>query len=141
LSSIMFRRFGEELNAFLGRHVAVVTAEGKEYTGQLVGVDERLNIVLDKVSGAGANVFKVAINGDNVREIRLTDRPFDYKALGERLGRVFPGLVSVREDIGAIIVMEKIKVTEKGVTEGTGLAADKVKAIFDDYMREAKKQP
>ena len=105
----------------------------------LVGVDDKLNIVLDKVVGAGPNVFKVAMNGDSVREIRLTERPFDFKALGERLNRVFPGLVSVREDIGAIIVMEKVKVTEKGVTEGTGLAADKVRAIFDDYMREAKK--
>jgi len=139
LSSVIFRKFGEELNAFLGRHVVVVTADGKEYSGQLVGADEKLNIVLDKVVGAGPNVFKVAMNGDNVREIRLTDRPFDFKALGERLNRVFPGLVSVREDIGAIIVMEKIKVTDKGVTEGTGLAADKVKAIFDDYMREPKK--
>jgi small nuclear ribonucleoprotein (snRNP)-like protein len=136
---MVFRKFGEELNAFLGKHVVVVTAEGKEYNGQLTGVDERLNLVLDKVVGAGPNVFKVAMNGDSVREIRLTERPFDFKALGERLNRVFPGLVSVREDIGAIIVMEKVKVTEKGVTEGTGLAADKVRAIFDDYVREAKK--
>jgi small nuclear ribonucleoprotein (snRNP)-like protein len=139
LSSIVFRRFGEELNAFLGRHVVVVTAEGKEYAGQLMGVDEKLNLVLDKVVGAGSNVFKVAMNGGSVREIRLTERPFDFKALGERLSRVFPGLVQVREDIGAIIVMEKIKVTDKGVTEGTGLAAEKVKAIFDDYVRESKK--
>jgi small nuclear ribonucleoprotein (snRNP)-like protein len=138
LSSVIFRKFGEELNAFLGRHVVVVTSEAQEYNGQLVGVDERLNVVLDKVVGAGPGVFKVAINGDNVREIRLTEKPFDYKALGERLNRVFPGLVSVREEIGAIIVMEKIKVTDKGVTDGTGLAADKVKAIFDDYMREKK---
>ena len=139
LSSVIFRKFGEELNVFLGRHVEVVTADGKEYIGLLLGVDERLNMVLDKVVGAGPGVFKIAMNGENVREIRLMDKPFDYKALGERLNRVFPGLVSVREDIGAIIVMEKIKVTDKGVTEGTGLAADKVKAIFDDYMREPKK--
>ena len=127
------------MNAFLGRHVVVATSDGREYTGQLVGVDERLNIVLDKVTGAGPNVFKVAMNGENVREIRLTERPFDYKALGERLNRVFPGLVSVREDVGAIIVMEKIKVTEKGVVEGSGLAADKVRSIFEDYLREARK--
>ena len=133
-----FRKFGEELNAFMGRNVIVLTAEGKEYSGLLVGIDDKLNLVLDKVVGAGSNVFKVAFNGDNVREVRLTERPFDFKALGERLGRVFPGLVSVREDIGAIIVMEKIKVTNKGV-EGTGLAADKVKTIFDDYVREPKK--
>jgi small nuclear ribonucleoprotein (snRNP)-like protein len=135
---VIFRKFGEELNAFLGRHVLIVTAEGKEYNGLLIGVDDKLNLVLDKVVGAGPNVFKVALNGDNVREIRLTEKPFDYKALGERLSRVFPGLVTVREDIGAIIVMEKIKVTDKGVTDGTGLAADKVKAIFDEYIRDTK---
>ena len=117
----------------------VATTDGKEYMGQLVGVDDKLNIILDKVVGAGPNVFKLAMNGDNVREIRLTEKPFDFKALGERLNRVFPGLVSVREDIGAIIVMEKIKVTDKGITDGTGLAADKVKTIFDDYMRESRK--
>lgn len=127
------------MNAFLGRQVVVATAEGKEYNGQLVGVDDKLNIVLDKVVGAGPGVFKVAMNGDNVREIKLTERPFDFKALADRLNRVFPGLVSVREDVGAIIVMDKIKVTDKGVTDGTGLAADKVRAIFDDYLRESKK--
>lgn len=136
---MVFRKFGDELNAFLGRQVVVATAEGKEYNGQLVGVDDKLNIVLDKVVGAGPGVFKVAMNGGNVREIKLTEKPFDFKALAERLNRVFPGLVSVREDIGAIIVMEKIKVTDKGVTDGTGLAADKVRSIFDDYLRESKK--
>ncbi len=139
MSSAIFRKFGEELNAFVGRNVVVITSEGKEYGGLLVGVDEKLNLVLDKVVGAGSNVFKIAFNGGSVREIRLTERPFDFKALGERLSRVFPGLVSVREDIGAIIVMEKIKVTDKGVVEGTGLAADKVRTIFDDYIRESKR--
>ncbi|MDA4118816.1 MAG: Lsm family RNA-binding protein [Thaumarchaeota archaeon] len=136
---MLFRKFGEELNVFMGRNVVVVTAEGKEYSGLLVGIDEKLNLVLDKVVGAGPNVFKVAFNGGSVREIRLTEKPFDFKALGERLNRVFPGLVIVREDIGAIIVMEKIKVTDKGVTDGVGLAADKVRTIFDDYLKESKR--
>jgi len=138
LSSIVFRRFGDELNAFIGKPVSVTTGDGKEYGGVLLGVDESLSLVLDKVSGAGGNVFKVAINGSNVREIKLTGKPYDYKALGERMNRVFPGLVSVREDIGVIMVMDKIKVTEKGV-EGTGLAVDKAKAIYDEYMRDMKK--
>ena len=139
MASVVFRKFGEELNGFLGRPVMVLTADGKEYSGTLVGIDESLSIILDKVVGAGPNVFKAALNGNNVREIKLMERPFDFKALGERLSRVFPGLVSVRDDIGAIIVMEKIKVTDKGVTEGTGLAADKVKMIFDEYIRDSKR--
>ncbi len=138
MSSIVFRRFGDELNAFIGKPVSVTTGDGKEYGGLLLGVDESLSLVLDKVSGAGGNVFKVAINGSNVREIKLTGKPYDYKALGERMSRVFPGLVSVREDIGVIMVMDKIKVTEKGV-EGTGLAVDKARAIYDEYMRDMKK--
>jgi small nuclear ribonucleoprotein (snRNP)-like protein len=138
LSSLTFRRFGEELNTFVGKQVAVSTTDGKEYAGTLMGVDENLSIILDKVTGAGENVFKVALNGTNVRELKLTAKPYDFKALGERLNRSFPGLVSIREDIGVIIVMDKIKVTDKGV-EGTGLAADKAKTIYDEYMREAKK--
>lgn len=126
------------MNAFLGKQVVVVTGDSKEYAGTLVGVDEKLSLIIDRVSGAGPSVFKVVVNGANVKEIRLTDKPFDYKALGERLNRVFPGLVSVREDVGAIIVMEKVKVTEKGV-EGMGLAADKVRTIYDEYIRDTKK--
>jgi hypothetical protein len=67
------------------------------------------------------------------------EKPFDLKGLAERLNRVFPELVKVREDIGAIIVMDKIKVTEKGVVEGSGLAAERVKAIFDEFVRESRK--
>lgn len=54
------------------------------------------------------------------------------KELAERLNRVFPGLVRIREDLGHIIVMEKIRVTGQGVVEGTGLAADRVKAIYEE---------
>ncbi|MDA4123312.1 MAG: Lsm family RNA-binding protein [Thaumarchaeota archaeon] len=138
MSTFVFRKFGEELNAFLGKPVMVITAEGKEYAGVILGIDEGLNLVLDKVTGAGENVFKLVLNGSNVREVRLTAKPFDYKALGERLNKVFPGLVQVREEIGTIIVMDKIKVTEKGV-EGTGLAVDKAKTIYDEYIRDTKK--
>ena len=136
---MIFRKFGEEISSFVGKVVVVETTEGKQYTGLLTGIDEHLNLILDKVSGAGENVFKVAVNGSNVKEIKLTEKPFDFRALAERLSRVFPGLVSVRGEIGAIIVMDKIKVTEKGVIEGMGLAAEKAKSIYDEYMREVRK--
>ena len=138
MSSFVFRKFGEELNAFVGKPVSIITAEGKEYGGVILGIDESLNLVLDKVTGAGDNVFKLAINGSNVREIRLAAKPFDYRALGDRLNKVFPGLVQVHEEIGTIMVMDKIKVTEKGV-DGSGLAIDKARAIYDEYIRDTKK--
>ncbi|MFY3740056.1 MAG: hypothetical protein HMLIMOIP_000481 [Candidatus Nitrosomirales archaeon] len=55
------------------------------------------------------------------------------------MNRVFPGLVKVRDDINTIIVMDKIKVTERGIAEGSGLAAERVKAIYDEFVREVRK--
>lgn len=68
------------------------------------------------------------------------EKPFDFKALAERLNRVFPDLVRVREDLRAILVMERIKVTPEGVVEGTGLAADKVRAIYEEHMRQGPQE-
>lgn len=139
MSAIISKRFADEISSLVGRRVSVETSDGRSYLGDLLGVDEKLNIILDKVSGAGDNVFKVVLNGEFVKEIRLVEKPFDLRALGDRLNRVFPGLVKLREDIGAIIVMEKIKVTEQGVVEGIGLASDRVKSIYEEFMREVKK--
>lgn len=135
----IFRRFSEELVTLLGRKVSIETSDGKTYLGDLIGIDENLNIILENVSGAGEDVFRLVLNGSFIKQIKLVEKPFDLRALAERLGRVFPGLVKLREDVGAIIVMDKIKVTEEGVVEGTGLAAERVKAVFDEFMKEIKK--
>jgi len=58
--------------------------------------------------------------------------------LSERLNRIFPGLVKLREDVGAIIVMDKIKVTEQGVVEGVGLAAERAKTVYEEFLKESK---
>lgn len=139
MSSILFRRFGEEMVGMVGKRIIAETADGKVYQGTLLGIDEKLNIIVDNVSGAGTNVYKVILNGAYLKEIKLVEKPFDLKALSERVSKVFPGLVRLRDDIGAIIVMDKIKVTELGVTEGTGLAADRVKAVYDEFVKESKK--
>lgn len=106
---------------FLGKKVAVETADQKVYNGILTGIDEKLDVVLDKIEGQG--ILKVILNGSFVKEIKLLEKPFDFKALSDRLSRVFPGLVKIREDVGAIIVMDKIKVTQGGIQEGTGLGS------------------
>ncbi len=135
MSTAVFRRFGEEMISIVGKRVEIETSENRKYQGNLRGINERLDIILDDLFGAGDKVFKVVINGDFVKEIRLVEQPFDLKALSERLNRVFPGLVKVREDIAAIIVMDKIKVTENGVVEGVGLAADRVRAVYNEFIK------
>jgi small nuclear ribonucleoprotein (snRNP)-like protein len=137
MAAVVARKFGEEMVQFLGKKVAVETADQKVYNGILTGIDEKLDVVLDKIEGQG--ILKVILNGSFVKEIKLLEKPFDFKALSDRLSRVFPGLVKIREDVGAIIVMDKIKVTQGGVQEGTGLAAERVKSIFDEFIRETKK--
>src|ERR671936_2715259 len=127
MTAVILRKFGEETVQFLGKRVSVETSDQKTYNGTLVGIDEKLDVVLDNVEGHG--IMKVIVNGSFVKEVRLMEKPFDFKALAERLSRIFPGLVKIREDVGAIIVMDKIKVTQAGIEEGSGLAADRVKAI------------
>ncbi len=137
MATVVTRKFGEEALHFLGKKVSVETSDNKIYNGTLAGIDEKLDLVLDNVEGHG--ILKVILNGSFVKEVRLMEKPFDFKALADRLSRIFPGLVKIREDVGAIIVMDKIKVTQTGIEEGSGLAADRVRQIFDEFIRESKK--
>jgi small nuclear ribonucleoprotein (snRNP)-like protein len=137
MAAVVSRKFGEETLQFLGKKVSVETSDQKVYNGTLTGIDEKLDVVLDNVDVQG--IIKLILNGSFVKEIKLMEKPFDFRALSERLARVFPGLVKIREDVGAIIVMDKIKVTQAGVEEGVGLAADRVRAIYEEFMRETKK--
>ncbi|MCX8192117.1 MAG: Lsm family RNA-binding protein [Nitrososphaerota archaeon] len=139
MSSIIQRKYSEELSMLIGKTVAIETSDGKNYQGELLAIDENLNIILNNPIGVGENIYKLIINGDYIKEIKLIERPFQLRALAERLNRVFPGMVKLREDIGTIIVMDKIKVTEQGVVEGTGLAAERVKSVYEEFMKEYQK--
>jgi small nuclear ribonucleoprotein (snRNP)-like protein len=122
----------------VGRKVSITMDEGKQYQGDLLGIDERLNLVLGSVTGAKENSVKVVLNGEFVKEIALLEKPFDLRSLNERLLRAFPGMTKLREDIGAILVMDSIKVTEKGVVEGGDrLSATRVKQIYEEFARES----
>src|ERR671932_505786 len=137
MATVVSRKFGEETLQFLGKKVSVETSDQKIYNGTLTGIDEKLDVVLDNVDVQG--ILKLILNGSFVKEIKLMEKPFDFKALSDRLARVFPGLVKIREDVGAIIVMDKIKVTQGGMEEAVGLAADRVRAIYEEFMREIRR--
>jgi small nuclear ribonucleoprotein (snRNP)-like protein len=136
MAAIISRKFAEESIQFLGKKVSIETSDNKSYSGVLVGLSEKFDLILNDVDSQ--QIQKMMINGLFVKEIKLLERPFDLKALADRLSRIFPGLVKIRDDVGAIIVMDKIKVTESGVEEGSGLAASRVKAIYDEFLKESK---
>src|SRR6476469_7510034 len=136
MAAIISRKFAEESIQFLGKKVSIETSDNKNYSGVLIGLSEKFDLILNDVDSQ--QIQKLMVNGSFVKEIKLLERPFDLKTLADRLSRIFPGLVKIREDIGAIIVMDKIKVTESGIEEGSGLAASRVKAIYDEFLKESK---
>jgi small nuclear ribonucleoprotein (snRNP)-like protein len=137
MSALTIRKFYEEILQFVGKKVLIETSYDKNYSGTLSAIDEKLDTVLENVEDQG--ILRIIINGSFVKEIKLLEKPFDLKGLADRLSRVFPGLVKIRDDVKAIIVMDKIKVTEYGIEEGSGLAADRVKSIYEEFMREFKR--
>jgi len=112
----------------------------KNYTGTLVGIiPDNLTLCLAGAKDARGKVLhRVVLNGNVVAQIFAIEKPFDLKALAERLEKVFPTMVKLYEDKGFIWVMDKVKVTEKGVTEGKGLAAERVQKVYDLFSSEAK---
>ena len=138
--SIAQRKFFTEVAGLVDSSVVVVTTTGKTYGGTLVGVNpDSLSLSLADVKTEGDRVLhRVFLNGSVVAEILSVEKPFDLKALSERLEKVFPTMVRLYEDNGFIWVMDKVKVTEKGVVEGSGPAAERVQSVYEHFIREIK---
>jgi small nuclear ribonucleoprotein (snRNP)-like protein len=138
--SVAKRKFVGEIGMLLDKTVMVITTDGKKYTGTLSGIDpDTLSLSLsDAKDDKGATIDKVFLNGSTLGQILTTEKPFDLKALSERLEKVFPTMVKLYEDQGFIWVMEKIKVTEKGVIEGSGPIADRVNRVYALFSKEAE---
>ena len=137
--SVAKRKFVGEIGMLLDRTVMVVTVDGKKYSGTLSGIDpDTLSLSLsDAKDEKGATTHKVFLNGSTLSQILTIEKPFDLKALSERLEKVFPTMVKLYEDKGFIWVMEKIKVTEKGITEGSGPIAERVQRVYNLFTKEA----
>jgi len=138
--SVAERKFFSEISALLEKTVVVVTNDGRRYTGTLAGVNpENLSLCLAEAKDEKGQVFnRVFLNGNVVAEILAIEKPFDLKALADRLEKVFPTMVKLYEDKGFIWVMDRIKVTEKGVVEGSGPAAERVQKVYEQFVAEMK---
>ena len=134
------RRFFNEVASLLDKRVNVTTADGKSYSGTLVGINpDNMSLCLSEARDeAGQPLHRAVLNGNVVSKVFAVEKPFDLKALAERLEKVFPTMVRLYEDKGFIWVMEKIKVTERGVTEGTGPAAERVQKVYDLFLGDVK---
>lgn len=133
------RRFFEELAALVQKSVRVEDARGNVFEGILVGYDSNtMNLCLADVQGSGGGkTHRMFLYGHSVQRIDVVERPFDLEGLAQRLERVFPKMVRLYPEAGVIVVMDKIRVTERGVAEGTGPAAERVQSIYELFMKEA----
>ncbi len=133
------RKFFGEIAALLDKMVMVITMDGKKYSGTLAGISpETLSLCLSEAKDdKGTYLHRVFLNGSIIAQIFTVEKPFDLKALSERLEKVFPTMVRLYEDKGFIWVMDKVKVTEKGVVEGAGPAAERVQKVYDLFIKEA----
>jgi small nuclear ribonucleoprotein (snRNP)-like protein len=138
--SIAQRKYFTELAALVDKTVIVATTAGKTYSGRLVGVNpETLGLCLAEAKDQeGKTLHRVFLNGNVVAQILSVEKPFDIKALADRLEKVFPTMVKLYEDKGFVWVMERVKVTEKGVVEGTGPAAERVQKVYEQFISEIK---
>ena len=138
--SVAQRKFFTEVSALADKNVIVVTASGKKFSGNLLGINpDTMSLCLSEAKDEeGRILHRVFINGNNVSQILTVEKPFDLKALADRLEKVFPTMVRLYEDKGFIWVMDKVKITEKGVVEGSGPAAERVQKVYEQFMGEAK---
>jgi small nuclear ribonucleoprotein (snRNP)-like protein len=138
--SVAQRKYFTEVAALADKNVAVVTTNGKTFNGTLVGINpDNLSLTLADVKDeTGKMLNRLVINGSTVMTIASAEKPFDLKSLAGRLEKVFPTMVKLYEDQGFIWVMDKVKLTERGVVEGSGPAADRVQKVYDTFMADAK---
>ena len=138
--SVAQRKFFTEVTALMDKNVIVSTTTEKTYSGTLIGINpDTLSLCLGEAKDQeGKILHRVFLNGNIVAQILSVEKPFNIKALADRLEKVFPTMVRLYEDKGFIWVMDKVKATEKGVVEGTGPAAERVQKVYEQFISEIK---
>lgn len=137
MSRVAEGRFFGEYTKMLNSRVKVIT-NTKMYDGALIGYDrDTMSICLkDATDNEGIVHSKIVIYGRTIHEIIETKKAFDLKRLAEDLQSLFPrGEVKLDTEADAIIVLNKIKVTEKGV-QGSGPLAERVRNVYDKFIEQ-----
>jgi small nuclear ribonucleoprotein (snRNP)-like protein len=138
--SVAQRKFFTEVAALVDKPVMIVTTTGKTFSGTLIGInqDDLSLCMAEAKDESGKVAHRVFLNGTIVAQILSSEKPFDLKALAGRLEKVFPTMVKLYEDKGFIWVMDKVKLTDRGVVEGSGPAAERVQRVYEQFTSEVK---
>ncbi|MCE7745417.1 MAG: hypothetical protein GPJ52_09840 [Candidatus Heimdallarchaeota archaeon] len=129
--------FNKELADLKGKYITVVSTTGKSFNGLLKAWNpDTFDLCLSNVNEGKNSYFKVFLRGPIISEILISEQPFDLRGLASELQErlnLLEADVKLYEDARMIQVLNKVKVTEKGV-EGTGPVADRVRVVFEQFM-------
>jgi len=142
VSTPSMMRYLRELSSLLDKEISVKTIYNKKFQGKLIGFDPNtLNLFLSNAKDENNNCYaRILIKGEVISEIIREEEPFDLKGLFQRLEKVFPNNVVLLEDAGVIVVMDKVRVNENGIIEGSGPIAERVRKIYEQFLQEKKQQ-
>ncbi len=135
--------FNKELADLKGKFITVVSTTGKTFNGMLKAWNpDTFDLCLTNVNEGKNNYFEVFLRGPIIAEILINEQPFDLSALAvvlrDRLN-LLEADVKVFDDARIIQVLNKVKVSESGV-DGTGPVADRVRAVFEQFMETLKEE-
>ena len=141
MANIGRRMFFDELSKLLKKIVTAVTIDGKTYTGNLEGYDpESMSICLTNAKDEeDKTIPQIFFISNTISKIYATEKPFNLQALANRLERIFPRMVKHYDDIGVIVVMDKVRINASGLLEGTGPIAERALRVYNEFIKEESK--
>ena len=135
--ALITRRFNTEVQALLDKEVTVIMTNGKKFTGTLIGYDSNSkNICLGNVKDEnGESYTRMIVYSTSITVIFTKEHLIDLRKFAGILEKYFPKMVRYYEEGRVIVVMDRIRVSDKGV-EGTGPMAERIKRLFDEFLKE-----
>jgi small nuclear ribonucleoprotein (snRNP)-like protein len=124
--------------------VIIRLKNGKVLKGTLYGFDERMNVLLKGATEEGGSSYPVMlIMAESIESIASIESPMFNP---EEFARVVVSRLNIRDadvkaypEAGVLVVLNSIRVSEKGV-EGSGPLAHKIYGLFTEYMESKKKE-
>jgi len=140
-TAIASKRFNDEFALILDKTVKVVSSTGV-YTGRVLAYNpnDYSLLMADVKEEKGETYSKLFLAGRSILRVEVLETGPDLSQLAERLNKLFPNLVVYHKESDTIVVMDRLRVTREGVF-GEGPAAERVKRVYEEFMREQRAKP
>jgi hypothetical protein len=140
-TAIASKRFNDEFALILDKTVKVVASTGV-YTGRVLAYNpgDYSLWMADVKDEKGETYSKLFLAGRSILRVEVLETGPDLSQLAERLNKLFPNLVVYHKESDTIVVMDRLRVTREGVF-GEGPAAERVKRVYEEFMREQRAKP